>query len=467
MRRYRIITVVLLFAALLLAAPIGIIAESVSAAEKNAKQLIDDSVGLLSKKEVKDLNELANQYGSELGINIIGIVTDKDQGTWEVLQDLYAKNSSNEDFSVGNAAVLILNTNHKKIYINVFQKAAEHLDDERLSNITDIVADEYGEGRYKAVFQKYIESVYQYAGMGSEAVDSNMNSTVSSTNTSTNDGTAFTSTTSSSSTTSTTSSTSSSTFTSTFTSNANGTSFTSSSSSSSTNGAMNSTNPSIFKKWSNTSNKKDGQLIFDEAKLLTRQEYEELDALAKQYSAERKTDMIIYTIHDPFAYDIKRMTQDFYDEYGPGYKMRHGNAVILMVDMTHKETYAAGFYKANLFFDDDRLDQIRDKIVPYLADKEYKAAFLTYLKTVHKYMGYRPRVNPDNFLFNIWVQLGAALIIGGGIVALLVYRSGGRVTVHAQTYEDPNSAGLVHYSDRHIRTCTTRTKVYSNSSSSE
>ncbi|EPY14314.1 TPM domain-containing protein [Paenibacillus alvei] len=464
MRRHRVIAVVLLFAALLLAIPMEVITGSVSAAAKNTKQLIDDSVGVLSKKEVKELNELANRYGSEIGINIIGIVTDKDQGNWEVLQDLYAKNNSNEDFSVSNAAVLILNTNHEKIYINVFQKAADHLDDERLSSITDIVADEYGEGRYKAAFQRYIESVYQYVTAGSQAVDSGKNSTVSSMISSTNDGTTFTSTTTTTS--SSTSGTTSSTFTSTTTSTTNGTSFTSSSSGESSNGAMNSSNPSMFKKWSDASNKKGNQLIFDEAKLLTGREYEELQELAKQYSEERKTDMIIYTTNDPLAYDVKRMTQDFYDEYGPGYKMRHGNAIILMVDMTQREIYLAGFYKAKVYFDDDRLDQIRDKIAPYLTDKEYKDGFLTYLKTVHKYMGYRPGVNPDNLLLNIWVQLGAALVIGGGIVTLLVYRSGGRVTVDAQTYEDPNSAGLVDYSDQYIRTCTTRTRRYSSSSSS-
>lgn len=208
------------------------------------------------------------------------------------------------------------------------------------------------------------------------------------------------------------------------------------------------------------------QYIFDDAKLLNSHEFEELQVLAKQYSAERETDMIIYTINSPNAYDVKKMTQDFYDEFGPGYDKRHGNAVILMVDMTHREVYLAGFYKGKEYLDDDRLDQIREKLTPHLTEKDYKQAFQTYLKTAHKYMGFRPGINPENLLLNVWVQLGAALVIGAGIVTLLVYRSGGRVTVDARTYEDPNSDGLVDYEDYYIRTTTTRTKVSSSSSSS-
>lgn len=208
------------------------------------------------------------------------------------------------------------------------------------------------------------------------------------------------------------------------------------------------------------------QLIFDAAKLLNRQEYDELDALAKQYGAERETDMMIVTINSPEAYDVKKMTQDFYDKHGPGYDKPHGNAVILMLDMTHREVYLAGFYKAKQYLDDERLDKIRDKITPDLTSGDYKLAFQKYFQTAHKYMGFRPGVNPDNIFFNTWVQLGIALATGGGIVTLMVRRSGGRITVNSRTYEDASTSGIMDYEDTYLRTSTTSRKIERSSSSS-
>nr|WP_240464219.1 TPM domain-containing protein [Paenibacillus apiarius] len=207
-------------------------------------------------------------------------------------------------------------------------------------------------------------------------------------------------------------------------------------------------------------------MIFDSVGLLNIEEYNELNALANQYGAERETDIIIFTINSPAAYDVKRMTQDFYDEYAPGYDKPHGNAVILMVDMTHREVYLAGFYKAKTYLDDERLDKIRDKITPDLTNGDYKLAFQKYIQTAHKYMGFRPGVNPDNIFFNIWVQLGISLSIGGIIVTLMVRSAGGRITVNAQTYEDASTSGLLDCEDTYLHTSTTSRKIESSSSSS-
>ncbi|BFH66074.1 MAG: TPM domain-containing protein [Paenibacillus dendritiformis] len=210
---------------------------------------------------------------------------------------------------------------------------------------------------------------------------------------------------------------------------------------------------------------KEKQLIFDMAELLTSQEVKELNALANQYGAERETDFLIVTISGPDAYDVKEMTQDFYDNYGPGYDKPHGNAAILMVDMTNREVYLAGFYKAKTYLDDDRLDNIRRKISSDMSDGEYKLAFEKYIRLAHKYMGFRPGVNPDNLFFNTWLQLGIAVLIGGGIVTLMVHHSGGRVTVNSRTYENASTSGVVAHEDRYLHTSTTRRKIERSSSS--
>lgn len=554
MRRNRIITVVLLFAALLLAVPMEMITGSVSAAGKNSKRLIYDFAGMLTQAEREELNQLANKYGAERKTDIIIVLTEEDKDTTQLLDDFYEQHAPGYGERYGSSVILILNTTRDDIYFASYGKAQKYVDEIRLNEIMKKVSWDIGFNKQMRAFRNYILLVHKYMGIapGTKPISKDQKTfmkiagitrekdkklifdtakvlkpqeynelhkmakqyaferktdmiivTISSLD--------------------------------------------SYSAKKMANDFYNEYGPGFDKRHGNTvilmadvihkeiyvagfneamthlgeekldqlrdkitsditkgnyhsafknylqttykymrviseSNSKDGssvlagaenqsgtpkkQYIFDNAKLLNGQETEELQELAKQYSAERETDMIIYTINSPNAYDVKKMTQDFYDEYGPGYDKRYGNAVILMVDMTHREVYLAGFYKGKQYLDDDRLDQIREKITPYLTDKEYKQAFQTYMKTAHKYMGFRPGINPENLLLNVWVQLGAALVIGGGIVTLLVYRSGGRVTVNARTYEDPNSDGLVDYEDRYIRTTTTRTKVSSSSSSS-
>ncbi|MHA0857831.1 TPM domain-containing protein [Paenibacillus sp. CMAA1364] len=206
-------------------------------------------------------------------------------------------------------------------------------------------------------------------------------------------------------------------------------------------------------------------LIFDEAGLLTKEESDELNLLANELGAERETDIIIYTSNNDDNIDVMKMTQDFYDEQAPGYDKRHGNAVILTMDMRNRDIYLAGFYKGKEYLDDRRLDKIRDKITPSLTSGDYDLAFHTYTQTAHKYMGYSPGVNPDNILFKLWFQLAVSLGLGGIVVGLMAYRSGGQVTVNRQTYEDASTSGILDHRDQYLRTTTTRRKIEKNNGS--
>ncbi len=205
------------------------------------------------------------------------------------------------------------------------------------------------------------------------------------------------------------------------------------------------------------------QLIYDDAGLLSAEAYGELNALANRYGARRETDIIIVTSRNAGNADVMKMTEDFYDEKAPGYDKPHGNAVILTVDMKNREIYLAGFYKAETYLDDSRLNKIRAKISPALTSGDYELAFRTYIRTTSNYMGYRPGVNPDNILFNGWFQLAVALVVGGIVVGLMVFRSGGRVTVTGRTYEDAGTSGVLEHSDRFLHTTVTKQKIERNS----
>lgn len=199
-------------------------------------------------------------------------------------------------------------------------------------------------------------------------------------------------------------------------------------------------------------------LIYDDSGLLSQEANDELNALANQYGARRETDIIIVTSKNTQNADVQKMTEDFYDNHAPGYDKPHGNAVILTVDMRNREVYLAGFYKAKEYLDDARLDKIRNKISPYLTEGDYERAFRTYIQTANKYMGIRPGANPDNPLFNGWFQLAVSLVVGAVVVGVMAYRSGGRVTVTRQTYEDASTSGVLDHRDQYLHTTTTRQK---------
>lgn len=203
-------------------------------------------------------------------------------------------------------------------------------------------------------------------------------------------------------------------------------------------------------------------LIYDEAGLLNQDEYHELNLLANKYGTERETNIIIYTSNNDANMDVMEMTEDFYDKQVSGPDKLQVNAAILTMDMRNRDFYLAGFYKGKKYLDDGRLDKINSKITPDLSNGDYKLAFEKYIKTTYKYMGFEPGVNPDNILFNGWFQLAVSLGVGGIIVTMMAYRSGGRVTVNRQTYEDASTSGILDSQDQYMRTTTTKRKIEKN-----
>lgn len=206
--------------------------------------------------------------------------------------------------------------------------------------------------------------------------------------------------------------------------------------------------------------------VYDEAHLLTEKEAAKLESLAAVQGKDRNTAFIILTVNGTGGKDKVQYVEDFYDDHAPGYDKPHGNTAILFIDMKEREVYLAGFQKAETYLDDHRLNLIQDKITPELSNGKYYNAFSSYIQLSHEYMGYKPGVNPDNILFKWWFQLVAAIVVGGIIVTLMAYRSGGRVTVNARTYMDSNKSKVLSKSDVFVRQTVTKQRKPSNNNKS-
>lgn len=200
------------------------------------------------------------------------------------------------------------------------------------------------------------------------------------------------------------------------------------------------------------------QRIYDFAGLLSEEQVQGLEYTANKYSSKRKTDMVILTSNDMKGKDIVKYMEDFYDEKALGYDKPHGNCAILTIDMQNREVYLAGFYKAEEYLDDSRLDLIRDKITPDLSKGDYYTAFNDFIKISYKYMGVRPGVDPNNILFDLWFQIITSLVTAGFVVGVMAHNSGGRVTVGESTYRDSGNSRILQRRDDYIRTTVTKVR---------
>lgn len=221
----------------------------------------------------------------------------------------------------------------------------------------------------------------------------------------------------------------------------------------------------------------DKQRIFDEAGLLSDYEVKELEAYAAEVSARWSTDVLVYTTENTSGADVMLLTQQFYDDRAPGYDKPHGNTAILTLDMYNRELYLAGFYKAETYLNDRRLDQINDAVTSSLSGGAYREAFYTYMDMVDRFMAVEPSAEEyesggsgyvsaeqeyASKLLTEGVQIFAALAIAGVAVFIMVRNAGGKVTVNRKTYENPAQMAIRGQVDQYSHTTVTRTKIERN-----
>lgn len=207
--------------------------------------------------------------------------------------------------------------------------------------------------------------------------------------------------------------------------------------------------------------------IYDEAKLLSDQEKESLEAIAKKHSDKRETDFMIVTITKDIAKDIETYLQDLYDGEELGYDQAYGNVALLGIDIDRRDIIIAGFEKAETQLDGDRIDLIREEITPDLSDSRYADAFEQYIVLSSDYIRYKEGANPNNLLYKTSIQFLAALLFAGSVIGWMVRHTNPRVTTTAATYRDESRTKMNHKRDRYIRKSTTRRlKPQTNNSSS-
>lgn len=208
------------------------------------------------------------------------------------------------------------------------------------------------------------------------------------------------------------------------------------------------------------------QRVFDDAGVLSASEVEALEKLSSEYSEKNEIDFVFLTTNDTEDKGLATYVEDFADHTGIGYGKHNGSAAIVGIDMVNRDIVLRGFDKAEKHLDNQRMDLLRDKISPALSAGNYYEAFQDFIITSDEYMEYRPGVNPESIFFKWWFQVGASLALGGIIVGIMAFNSGGRVTVNSQTYFEANNSRVNSKRDVFVNQTVSKVKKPTNNNGS-
>lgn len=176
------------------------------------------------------------------------------------------------------------------------------------------------------------------------------------------------------------------------------------------------------------------QHVYDNAGLLSEGEIRELEALAAEHSRKHDADFLFLTTPTTDGQPITTYMGDFFERWKA--ENNQENAVLLTIDIGSREVYLAGFGTAETSLDNQRVELVLDRIMPYMSAGEYGGAFHETVTTSSRYMEYRPGVNPENIFLQTWFQAAVALLLGGVVVGSMIFNAGGRVTTTSRTYVD-------------------------------
>lgn len=124
--------------------------------------------------------------------------------------------------------------------------------------------------------------------------------------------------------------------------------------------------------------------VFDQADLLTDQEEEALEKLAKEYFEEWDMNFLAVTTEDAEGKSSREYADDFYDTYFPEASEEDG--VLYLIDMDHREIYLSTSGEAIRYLTDSRIDYILDEAFEEVADGDYYETFLEFFENTEYYL---------------------------------------------------------------------------------
>lgn len=206
--------------------------------------------------------------------------------------------------------------------------------------------------------------------------------------------------------------------------------------------------------------------VYDEAGLLTDDEYYALEDKLESIADTYGHDVIVYTVDSLRGFSPNSYTEALREDLDAGID---GSGIIFMVSMEDRDydVYSFGTMYNDIMIQ-NIIDDMTEEIQPYLTDGDYYTAFDKYADTVEYEIGqvleYGPNEPPS---YAIPIGIGCGIIIG--IVTVCVMKHGMKTTrqeAMANNYIRKGSFDLTRSSDVFLYSQVTRTKISTDSGSS-
>lgn len=136
-------------------------------AAPKTKQRIYDFAGLLTPKEIMELEEISDKYSAKRDTDIVILTTD-DTGGRDVVkytEDFNDEKALGYDKPHGNCAILTIDMQHREVYVAGFYKGEKYLDDDRCSLVREKITPDLSSANYYEAFDSFIKTSYKYMGI--------------------------------------------------------------------------------------------------------------------------------------------------------------------------------------------------------------------------------------------------------------------------------------------------------------
>lgn len=142
-------------------------ASNAATAAPKTKQRIYDFAGILTQKEIKNLEAESEKCSAKRETDFVILTTNDTKGkdVMKYMEDFYDEKALGYDKPHGNCAIITVDMQHRKVYLAGFYRGEKYLDDGRLDRIRGKITPDLTKGHYYSAFHSFIRTSYEYMGI--------------------------------------------------------------------------------------------------------------------------------------------------------------------------------------------------------------------------------------------------------------------------------------------------------------
>lgn len=211
--------------------------------------------------------------------------------------------------------------------------------------------------------------------------------------------------------------------------------------------------------------------VYDFANLFSSEEEEKIFENATKFISTYDMDIVVVTIEENNEESAKSYAEDFYDYNNFGTNETK-DGLLLLIDMDNRELYIVTTGRGQLFFDDERLEDILDSIYYYASVGEYGSGALNFIKESSHFASLGiPESNSDYYIssdgellkrksVNYVISILVAIVVAS--ITTYVFMSKHKkikLATEASNYLEEDKIKFKATSDRFLTTFTTRVPI--------